>query len=117
MTIPTFAPYKDPIIGTKQQVQFRVLDAGFGDGYSQVTPDGLNTKMIGVQGVQWVGMTLSQAHSISTQLDSFNGTTFAYQLPGTSAPIYWRCKSYSLDDSDGFYLSISADLQQVFDLS
>jgi phage-related protein len=117
MTIPTFTPFKNPIIGKKSGIKFRVLNAGFGDGYSQVTPDGLNTKTIATQSVIWNSLTVSQRQSITNQFDTFNGTTFAYQMPGFTETLFWRVASYDVDDSDGFYEAISADFMRVFDLS
>lgn len=116
MAIPTFTPAKTPIIGTSTDNAYRVLEAGFGDGYSQVTIDGLNATAKNPT-IQWAGLTLSQAQSIQAQFDTFAGTTFAYQVPGDTQARFYRCKGTKWDDSDGVTIAISAPLMQAYDLS
>ena len=40
----TFTPPSNPDIGSSGQHKFRILEANFGDGYTQAAGDGINTQ-------------------------------------------------------------------------
>lgn len=117
MSAPTFTPIKTPIVGKQVTTTYRTLDAGFGDGYSQVTVDGLNAQVAGVNNLTWNALSLADCTSITNQLDTFAGTTFSYQIPGDSVARLWRCKTRTVDDTDATSLILTATLAQAFDLS
>src|SRR5579859_3434776 len=114
MAIIAFTPAKSPTLGKTAETSYRTLDAGFGDGYSQTTIDGLNATMDTVTLV-WKGLLLADQQSIKAQFDSFAGMTFSYKVPGDTVIKLWRCKKVTTDDSDGTLMSMTAQLQQAFD--
>lgn len=116
MTIPAFTPVKVPTLGTSQDTTYRTLEAGFGDGYSQVAIDGLNATQH-APSIIWQALTLTDFASIQAQFDTFAGTTFSYQVPGDTQVRNWRVKKTSKDDSQGVYITLSATLTEAFDLS
>lgn len=116
MAIPTFAPVKSPILGADLGSTARVIEPSFGDGYSQVTIDGLNA-LSKKASLRWAGLTEAQKNVIEGQFITFSGTTFIYQLPSDASPLKWRCKDWTVNDTDGVLFQMTATFQQVFDLS
>lgn len=115
MAIPTFDPVKRPLIGEALTTTARTLSAQFGDGYSQVTIDGLNA--LGRKAVlRWNGLSMAQKDIITEQLEILSGTSFAYQLPIEDVVRIWRCGEWTVNDNDAVKLGIDATFTQVFDL-
>lgn len=116
MTLPTFVPGKNPIIGGQRDVNYRTLEANMGDGYSQVTVDGLNAAKAS-HNLEWNDLTITQMQTIMNQFDAYSGTSFLWQHPWDSVPKVWRCKKPQLNDGDGVRFAIVATFEQAFDLS
>jgi phage-related protein len=93
MTLPTFTP---PIRQTSTSVkdEFKILSAEFGDGYTQETPDGLNS-VRKVASLKWDSLTESQADAIENALRGYGGANpFYYTLRGDTQR-KWKCKDVS----------------------
>ena len=63
MTWGTFTPPYAPIPGTEDKPEYKILQADFGDGYTQSTADGLNN-VRRVLTVAWDGLTVAEANAI-----------------------------------------------------
>ena len=92
----TFTPPVAPSTDLTAQTTARVNEAGFGDGYVQRTPDGLNSLDQTVS-LQWADtLTKAQVTEIRQFFEAKLGATpFFYQLPDEDAPRKWVCKTWS----------------------
>ena len=81
-----------PRINSGADTQFRVRRAKFGDGYEQVSGDGLNAR-----GQEWsLSFTGDEVYikAIKSFLDTYGGTrAFIWKPPLEDAGLY-RCESY-----------------------
>lgn len=112
MALQTFNPPVAPSPGTGIKRRMKILEAEFGDGYSQPTPDGLN-HMRKELSLQWDTLTSAQMLLIDGFFEDHRGTDpFYYQPAGTAAPIKWTCKEWDAK-LDGTW-SMSATLVQSF---
>lgn len=112
----TFNPPRLPSIGTGRKVTFKVNEDEFGDGYTQATPIGLNTKNREVP-VMWNSLSASDAKLITDFLDDHLGAThFIWTFPGESVASKWRCKTYENPPLRGGRVKVSATFKQVFNL-
>lgn len=75
-----FTPPYNPSYGSGEDLDFRVLTTGFGDGYAQDVPDGLNN-ISETHNLQWNNIPDSAADDIIAQLRSFNGVAFSWTTP------------------------------------
>jgi phage-related protein len=101
-----------PRIGPTGTVSFRTLDAQFGDGYAQVTQDGINNRA-----ESWPVTFQGSAEKIAAVrafLDRHAGArSFLWTPPGGKQG-YYKAKTYSPTAHDKFNSSISATFEQVF---
>lgn len=104
MTAPTFIPPQQPDIGAQATVQPRVLRAQFGDGYSQRSADGLNTRPV-IWSLTWGTVTDEVAQQIVGFFEAREGVeAFRWLRPdATSLRIV-------ADEMDGRYLLLSLPL-------
>lgn len=101
--------------GSKVEAQFRVLSADFGDGYSQRTVDGLNSKSEEWQMV-WNTLTNDQAAILKNFFDYCQGAeSFDFTAPGDTVSKKWVCKTYSPTPINAAYQNITAKFERVFD--
>lgn len=113
MTFPTFTPPVEPSPGTTERPEFRLLRAEFGDGYSQITRDGLNHNRATVSLV-WEVLTRPEHDAIVSFLTARGGDeTFFYTVPGE--PLRkWTCAEWESNHAGAGYLSLTATLKQSF---
>lgn len=113
MSLPTFRPPIGPSPGTKFAPQVKVLEAEFGDGYSQPTPDGINNIRETVE-LKWDGLTECEMHSIYDFFTARKGAQpFLYKPAGYHKPLAWTCKEWTRSLTDGVW-KMSANLIQSF---
>lgn len=117
MASPTFAPSAPPQLGSSRELDERVLSADFGDGYEQVTTDGLNA-FRRARSLSWNGVTQEQKEEIEAfYLSVGRSKAWWYTPAGASTPLKWRfTDKLSFVDLDGGPLySGSVPIRQVFD--
>lgn len=98
--------------GAQGDIDLRVREAKFGDGYSQAVPDGINNKV-----QQWplkfVG-DRDTIKAIASFLDRHAGATSFYWTPPLGEQGFYKAAKYSSGpEAKGVY-SLSATFQQVF---
>ena len=95
MPTPFFIPPVAPSPGTRHSPEIKLLTASFGDGYEQVSPDGLN-HIRRVLDLRWNGVLLEERNAIMDFLMERQGyLPFWYQPFGSPAPIKWTCRDFS----------------------
>ena len=116
MSIQTFNPPDIPNIGSGGSHEYRILSAGFGDGYSQEAGDGINTKESSYNLV-WSLLSVAECESIMNFLDNHGGyKAFKYTLPGHSTEQKFKCRSYSDVWEKGNKMRVVAVFEKVYDL-
>lgn len=111
MSFPTFAPPIGPSPGTTRKPTFRILEAEFGDGYSQPTPDGYNHIREELS-LAWDALTEGQMQSIYGFLLGRGGTLpFYYQPAGAQTVVLWTCDDFETRLIDGVW-KITAKFRQ-----
>lgn len=109
MTLQTFTPPIPPS-STRKKPKLKLLRADFGDGYSQVTPAGLNHNRTILE-LSWEVLTADQANVITSFLETHGGTDpFLYQ--GTK----FTCEVWEDAIGRAGLHSISATFEQSFAL-
>jgi phage-related protein len=116
MASPAFTPPRPPHLGTSRQVDQTVLNADFGDGYEQVTADGLNSFRDSVTMV-WNALTVDEADQVETFWRSVGkATAFWFTPADKEAPSKWRfTDKLQRDDIDGGLQRVSATVRQAYD--
>lgn len=101
-----------PRINAEQEVTFRTRSAQFGDGYKQVSGDGINTRS-----QKWtLEFTGDEGYIIAIKafLDRHQGTkSFAWRPPLESLGLY-RCNTYTPTALGAGKHSLSATFEQAF---
>jgi phage-related protein len=93
-----------------------VLEARFGDGYSQRAADGINTNRR-IFSLRWTALTQAEASVISDFLSAQDGyKVFNWMHPVTTVVYQVACRRYSRQYQDSVISSISAEFEQEFDL-
>lgn len=94
MSYETFAtsspPLRDP---TRPEESARTLSAGFGDGYSQESGDGLNAVSMTVR-LSWRLPVAEVQEKLAFLRARAGYAPFWWTLPRETAPRLWRCKSW-----------------------
>jgi phage-related protein len=94
MALSTFTPPVAPSPGTGIKRKLRLLQAEFGDGYTQPTPDGIN-HMRKTLTLKWDSLTEAQMKAIDDFLSDHAGTQpFYYRPAGHAAPLKWTCAEW-----------------------
>ncbi len=94
----------------------RVLEAGFGDGYTQTMADGLNT-IADSYSVSWGLLTKAELATFIDFLTAKSGyTPFLWTPPLKNAVRQWKCKTWKETPLGGGWFSLSATFKQSFDL-
>jgi phage-related protein len=114
MPTPTFTPSVLPSPGTKWKKEVKLREAGFGDGYSQTSPDGLNHIRRTVQ-LSWEVLP----KTVAIELDDFftargGSQPFLFQPEGFLAPVKWTAKDWSVSTSTPWTFSVT--LKEDFSL-
>jgi phage-related protein len=96
---------------TKKQ---RIIQAQFGDGYSQETPDGINS-ILETWSLRWSNLTTSERDTLVAMLDSVGSTGIITWTPqGETEKTYKMTPDgYSESWSSGDLHNISLSLRQV----
>ena len=87
---PAYPPTADQYQDTKTP---RLLEADFGDGYSQTAPDGPNA-FPSILDVSWSNMEPSDADAIEAFFSANVGLAFFWMPPGSTTYRKWICKNY-----------------------
>lgn len=113
MATPTFNPPIAPSPGTRRSQELNLLEAEFGDGYSQVSPRGLNHLRRKLS-VSWEALTRQQHDQIVAFFNERAGwKPFNYTPPGETEPVRWTCKEWDYGTQGGVY-TITAQFRQDF---
>jgi phage-related protein len=116
MALDTFIPPIDPSPSTGRKVEFKILEADFGDGYSQPTRQGFNHRRRTLT-IGWDGLIDDHADEITFFLFEKGGTeAFYYQPPRENTPVKWTCKEYTDDVQSNSLRKVSATFVQSFTL-
>ena len=113
MSLPTFRPAIEPSPGTSHKRTLNILEADFGDGYSQPTPNGINHIKRKVE-LAWGGLTYEQMEQIIDFFTRMEGTKPFYYRPfGSRHTLKWTCKQFSETADEGVW-KIQATLEQSY---
>lgn len=113
MALPTFVPPVRPSPGTTHKPAVSILEAEFGDGYSQPTPKGINHIKKSTT-LKWAVLTTEQADEIEDFFERMGGTQPFYFHPfGVRSMMKWTCKDWERTTEGGIW-QISATLVQSF---
>lgn len=111
--ILTFNPPIAPSPGTMHRPQVKLLQAEFGDGYSQATPAGLNHIRQTIE-LRWDVLEQDEKHAILAFLERHQGNKpFHYQVPGDCRRT-WTCADWSVQTLPAQLFSITATIRQYF---
>jgi phage-related protein len=115
MALQTFIPPLPPSEGTSVTQKLKLLKAEFGDGYTQITRDGINHIRKSIR-LTWDLLHPDDA-AIITDFLTFHGgdTPFFYTPSDELTPIKWTCSDWSDTRGQGGYRAISATFEQSFD--
>ncbi len=112
MPLTTFNPPIAPSPGTRHAPKVNLLEAEFGDGYTQASPRGLN-HIQRVATLRWDGLTEAQYNTIEDFFVTQGGyRPFWYQPRGFATALKWVCKEW--DGSDNSPWRFTAKLEQHF---
>lgn len=90
-TFPTTIP---PHVGSSQNVQFRLLESEYGDGYMSSAGDGLNPETVELP-LTWDEEDIDDINTMKTFLrDHKSGIPFLFTPQGETQQLY-RCKAFS----------------------
>ena len=114
MTTITFTPPIPPSPGTKSKPEVKVLEASFGDGYTQTAGDGINN-------IREI-LTLNWEHLLPTQADQLENffveragyKYFYYQASHRYSPRLYLCKEWDRGTIQGGFATFTATLRQSF---
>ncbi len=116
MTFLTFIPPRPPAPGTMNQPTMKLRKADFGDGYTQVTPDGMNHVRQKLT-LSWEDLTPDEAKQITGFLKAQGGYTPFYYTPSDdTTQKKWTCEEYSDKRGTSGFRTVSATFIQSFNL-
>ena len=108
--MPTFTWVPD--YGAKRTIKPRILQAKFGDGYSQDTRDGVNN-LLEVWKLSFTRRTAAEVTAIDTFLMSAAGTSqFVWTTP-RGVMFNFKCREWETDDSIPSDSSLLCTFEQV----
>jgi phage-related protein len=109
----TFKPPVRPSPGTGNKPEIKLLEADFGDGYTQGAPDGLN-HIRRVLSLTWEMLLPAQMNEIVDFFTRHGGhTPFLYTPSNEGEPVKWKCKDWS-DTRAGDGMKVVATLREDF---
>lgn len=90
----TFIPVRPPTTRSTTKITPRVRRVDYGDGYSDVRPDGLNT-MLEVVTAVWVQPTTDAVDAMEAFFRAKMGAVpFWYKMPWNDTAKLWRAKEW-----------------------
>lgn len=105
-----------PFWGSSGDVTPRVLQANFGDGYSQRVPDGLNN-IEEKWSLKWDILTLAEKNAIVAFFEARKGAeSILMTMPGESVQKTWICSAWSSNQVSYAAYSLSASFVRVYDI-
>ncbi|MFG1230532.1 phage tail protein [Xanthobacter wiegelii] len=117
MALDTFNPPLPPSPGTGNAPEIKLLEAEFGDGYTQITRDGMN-HIRDVVRLKWDWLLPAHADAIVGFFRNKGGdTAFLYKPVMFAAPVRWTCKEWSDDTTDQGFRVVSATLRRDFNIA
>ncbi len=118
MAVPVFAPSIGPSTqNTSRTVAARTLTAALGDGYQQVTSDGINN-LRATWTLEWDGMSKAEMQAIDAFFVAQAGyLVFQWTAPGDTAPKLWRCAQFGSQPTGPQSWTYTATLIQQFDIT
>jgi phage-related protein len=94
----------------------RVLEAQYGDGYTQTQADGLNS-ISDTYSVGWNLLTRAELNAFTDFLTAHAGyVPFLWTPPLSSAARQWKCKTWKPVPLGGGWYSLSCTFKESFDL-
>ena len=116
MSFATFTPPIAPSPGTQVKPKIKLLKAEFGDGYTQYTPDGLNSIKRSLT-LNWETLLPSQAASIVSFLTAQGGYKPFYYTPSDeTTPIKWLCEVWDDKRGNGGLRTVNATFEESFNI-
>jgi phage-related protein len=94
MPFDTFAPPVPQSPGTKMTPEVKTLEASFGGGYTQASPDGVNS-IRQVAALNWAVLLEEDAQAIIDFLEAHKGTIPFYYTLRDGKRRKWTCKEFS----------------------
>jgi phage-related protein len=118
MAFDTWAPLAVPQLGSNFTDNQTVLEAQFGDGYSQIVGDGINSVWAGGD-LTWNGLTVAQLDDLRTFWRA-HGTAepFLWTVPDEASARLWRFTAPLKRQSyGGDIFSASTTIKEAFDIA
>jgi phage-related protein len=95
---------------------YKIIETKYGNGYSQRAADGINS-IQDSWNVTWNNLSSSEFSTVLTALDTTKGSDYlTWTAPGDGASKKYICRKVTKRALAGNLYSVSAELQQVFDL-
>ena len=114
--MPTFTEPKEPTYSMSKTTGTRVIEAEFGDGYSQRAGDGLNAVFVKAE-LEWAGLTTAEADTVETFFQDRGGyEAFDYTLPRESTARKFICRDWRRQAVGPGHDTITTNFEEVFDL-
>lgn len=115
MAAPTLPDIAPDVSSPGQETSFRLRTAEFGDGYKQVSGQGINTK-IDKWTLSWDSIPDTDAETLINFFNALEGSLpFLWQPPkGYTSPVLWSCVGYSRSSLRAFTSSVSAVFTRWF---
>jgi phage-related protein len=113
MTTPTFTPPYAPSPGAQNKPAIKILQAEFGDGYTQPTPDGLN-HIRPVLALQWDMLERAERDAILSFFERQGGTLpFFFAMPGEEHFAY-TCADWSDTALEAELYNVNATFRRFY---
>jgi phage-related protein len=113
IAIPTFDPPFAPSPGAQNKPEIKILQAEFGDGYSQPTPAGLN-HIRRVLTLQWEMLERCERDAMLSFFERRGGTLpFFFAMPG-EAHIAYTCADWSDTALEAELYTVKATFKRYF---
>jgi phage-related protein len=115
VTLDTDSTYKLVKDNCSFNPSLRVNELPFGDGYDQVSQDGLNTE-IDEWDLSFRLLPLENATTLYEILRASKASTasvLAWTMPGRSVEQYWRAKTIKMAPSTGVNWKVTCTLKRV----
>ena len=107
------------ITPTKQsgkETETRIIEATFGDGFTQRAGDGINT-IVDTWSLEWTCLDSTSYSEMTDFLDDRGGfESFTFIPPGETVTKKFTCKKWSTSHPGNSKYVLSADFLEVFDL-
>lgn len=114
MAILTFSPDPKPSPGTTRKPKIKLLEAEFGDGYTQSAADGINHIRRALD-LRWETLTVAQERTLDTFFMDHKGCVpFLYAPSDDGATWKYTCKEWESRVEDNGFRSFNAKLEQSF---